>query len=95
MAKTKRAKSYKFTETKKQTKEGKEKHLKKIMGLIKTYKNIFVLELMNLTTETQTSLRVNLKGDFYFGKKTLILKGIESTGDKYTQLKEFINGMKS
>ena len=92
MAKTKRAKPYQFTETKKQTKEGKEKHLKKIMGMMKTYKNIFVFELMNLTTETQTSLRLSLKGDFYFGKKTLILKGLESSGDKFAQFREFING---
>jgi hypothetical protein len=50
MAKTKRAKPYKFTETKKHSKIGKERQLEKIQGLLKAYKNLFILEVKNNNT---------------------------------------------
>lgn len=77
MAKTKRAKQYQFTETKKQTKQGKEQQIKKIIGFTNKFQNLFILETQNLTNETQASLRDNLKGEFYYGKKTLILKALD------------------
>lgn len=77
MAKTKRAKQYQFTESKKQTKQGKQQQIKKIIGFANKFQNLFILETQNLTNETQASLRDNLKGEFYLGKKTLILKALD------------------
>jgi ribosomal protein L10 len=62
------------------------------MPFLKSYKNVFIIEVMNLTAESQTAIRLSLKGDFYFGKKTLLVKALESKGEKFAKLKEFLVG---
>ena len=33
---------------------------------------------------------MSLKGEFYFGKKTLLMKALESQKDKFAELKDFL-----
>ena len=63
----------------------------KIIDLLKKYKNIFILEILNNNTQGQTALRLSLTGDFYFGKKSLVIKAIQSNGQTNQSMIEFLN----
>ena len=47
--------------------------MKKLETLYATYKNIFLVELQNLSKECQDELIQNCTGEFYFGKFSIAL----------------------
>lgn len=72
MVKTKRAKPFKFTESKKKKKEDKNSEIEKLNKYTDKYSTLFIIELENHNSQSQLSLSRKIKGDFYFGKKTFL-----------------------
>ena len=79
MPKAKRAKIESLTKVSKKTKGAKDKLLARLTTRATRYASFFLLSIENLNTEVQNQLRRDMKGEFSFGKKTILIKFIKDT----------------
>ena len=84
-----------LTKVGKKTKSAKDKLLTRLSTRAARYSSFFLISVENLNTEVQNQLRRDMKGEFSFGKKTILIKFLKDTVKNEEQYQKMMELIKS